>query len=147
MHCAFYAFIKELVSHLFWENWELIAEVSARTFSQDGAIAVPPRPSGALGLPFVLPLACLAVALGPGRPGLRRCRQGGLAFPAGDRFWGGRRPGRPDAWRSWHSAAGISGSQQIPAFPSPRLRARPALSSRLRMLLFGSRDLRLAGWL
>ena len=31
--------------------------------------------------------------------------------------------------------------------PSPRLRARPARSSRLRMLLFGSRDLRLAGWL
>ena len=48
MLCVFYAFIKELVSHLFWENWELIAEVSARTFSQDGAIAVPPRPSGAL---------------------------------------------------------------------------------------------------
>ena len=111
MLCVFYAFIKELVSHLFWENWELIAEVSARTFSQDGAIAVPPRPSGALGLPFVLPLACLAVALGPGRPGLRRCRQGGLAFPAGDRFWGaggraGLMPGEAGIRRP-----GFSGSQ------------------------------------
>jgi len=42
-------------------------------------------------LAFVLPLACLAAARGPGRPGLQRCRQGGLACPAGDRFLRGGR--------------------------------------------------------
>jgi len=36
--------------------------------------------------PFILPLAYLAAARGPGRPCLRRCRQGGLACPASDRF-------------------------------------------------------------
>ena len=52
-------------------------------------------------LAFLLPLACLAASLGPGRPGLRRCRQGGLACPAGDRFLGaGGQAGRmlEDAW-------------------------------------------------
>jgi len=39
------------------------------------AIAAIPRPPGALGSPFVLLLACLAAAHGPGRPGLRRYRQ------------------------------------------------------------------------
>jgi len=48
--------------------------------SNSQAIAAPPLP-GALGSPFVLPLACLAAAHGPGRPGLWRCRQGGLACP------------------------------------------------------------------
>jgi len=51
------------------------------------SVAAPP-PSGARGSPFVLLLAYQAVARGPGRAGLRRCRQGGLACPAGDRFWG-----------------------------------------------------------
>ena len=37
-------------------------------------------------LAFVLRLACLAAARGPGRPDLRLCHQGGLACPAGDRF-------------------------------------------------------------
>jgi len=50
------------------------------------AIAAPP-PSGARGSPLILPRACLAAARGPGRSGLRRCLQGGMDCPAGDRFW------------------------------------------------------------
>jgi len=57
-----------------------------RRRSTDQAIVAPPRPHGAVGSPFVLLLACLAAARGLVRPGLRRCLQGGLAYPAGDRF-------------------------------------------------------------
>jgi len=43
-------------------------------------------PGFAIAAPFALPLAYLAAARGPGRPCPRRCRQGVLARPAGDRF-------------------------------------------------------------
>ena len=49
-------------------------------------VAAPTRPSGALDSPLVLLRAYLVAARGLARPGLRRCRQGGLACPAGDRF-------------------------------------------------------------
>jgi len=85
---------------------------------------------GALGSPFVLLLACLAAARGPGRRGLRRCRQGGLACRQAIVSEGqeaGQMPGDAGI-----RAAGISGSRQGPARPPPRLpAARLALSARL----------------
>jgi len=99
MLCVFYAFIKELVSHLFWENWELIAEVSARTFSQDGAIAAPPS-SRRSWLAF-RPAACL-----PGRhpwagsSGLAAMSSGQAGSPGRRLFLRDRRLGRPVAMPS-----------------------------------------------
>jgi hypothetical protein len=78
-------------------------------------------------------LACLDVARGPGRPGLLRCRQCGLAYTAGDRFSGAGGRAGLDALKCWHSAAGISGAQQVPRpgrRPAPAVRqARARLSA------------------
>jgi len=93
--------------------------------SNSQAIAAPPLP-GALGSPFVLPLACLAAAHGPGRPGLWRCRQGGLACPGRAIVSEGQEAGRAGCLKMLlfgnrdFSPTGGSGPGHCPR-PAPRL--------------------------
>jgi len=104
------------------------ADLNNRCSNRQGPAWPSPRlsPPGALGLPLVLPLACLAAAPGPGRPGLPRCHRGGLACPAGDNLWGagGRAGLMPED--AGIRAAGISRPQKATAGPplAPRRSVR-----------------------
>jgi len=63
------------------------ADLNNRCSNRQAPASPSPRlpPPSDLGLPFVLPLDCLAAARGPG---LKLCGQGGLGCPAGNRFCG-----------------------------------------------------------
>ena len=96
-----------------WRYWYLISRDFRLAACPGLSVVAPPHPPGALSSPFVLPRACLAAARGPGRPGMRRCRRGGLACLRGDRVRG-QEAGGPDDWRCRTQTAGISGPQQVP---------------------------------